>query len=58
MSGKRFNVVEVEIKNPSNRRIMKADCSEEQAEDFIRIAVMRRGVETHFFTMESSHDHP
>lgn len=48
----RFDVYEVEIKNPNNRRVMKEDCSEQQAEDFIRIAVMRRGVETHIFTME------
>jgi len=52
MTPNRFNVYEVEIRAPEKRRLMKSDCSAEQAESFIRIAVMRRGVETHIYTME------
>lgn len=48
----RFDVYEVEIKNPANRHIMRGDMSEMDAEAFIKIAVMRRGLSTHFFIME------
>lgn len=36
----------------ASRYIMRGDMSEMDAEAFIKIAVMRRGLSTHFFIME------
>lgn len=48
----RFDVYEVELNNPGNRRLMRGDMSEMDAEAFTKMAVMRRGVSTHCFVME------
>lgn len=44
-----YDVIEVEIANPENRRVMATGKTEENAEAYIKIAVARRGVETHFY---------
>lgn len=43
-----FDVVEVEIDSGIKRTIARAQ-TEETAEAFIKMAVMRRGVEHHFY---------
>jgi len=45
----KFDLLEIEIKNPANKRVMERDLSEDNADAFIRMAVFRRGVETHFY---------
>jgi len=44
-----FDVLEIEIKNPANRRVMDRDMTKENADAYVKIAVMRRGVETHIY---------
>ena len=43
------DVVEVQIKAPHDRRIMERGLTKENADAYIKLAVMRRGVETHFY---------
>lgn len=50
----KFGVVEIEIRNPENQRVMERNLSEDAAETYIKIAVMRRGVETHFYKAVSA----
>lgn len=45
----RFDVVEIEIKNPLNRRVMDRGLSRDDADAYVKMAVYRRGVETHFY---------
>jgi hypothetical protein len=45
-----FDVFEVEIATPNRERKIAAAQSEKNAEAIIKMAVMRRGVDTHFFT--------
>lgn len=45
-----FDVYEVEIRPPNNCRLMQAGLPKEDAEAFVKMAVMRRGVENHFYT--------
>ncbi len=45
----RFDVLEIEIKNPANKRVMERGLSEDNAEAYVKMAVYRRGVETHFY---------
>jgi hypothetical protein len=45
-----FDVVEVEIRNPSNRRVIASGKTERNADAIVRMAVIRRGVQHHFFT--------
>lgn len=51
MSKQLFDVIEVEIANPKNVRVMAKGKTKENAEAFIAVTVCRRGVETHFYTM-------
>lgn len=46
-----FDVIEVQIAAPHTERVMETGLSQNDAEAFIKIAVMRRGVNTHFYTM-------
>lgn len=50
MSEHRWDVIEVEIKAPHRIRIIDTDKGERDADAVIKMAVMRRGVEHHFFT--------
>ena len=52
MADQRYDVYEVEIKNPENRRLMAANLPKAEADAFIEMAVYRRGVETHIYTKE------
>lgn len=45
----KFDVIEVEIKNPHTVHVMDRDKDERNAEAFIKMAIARRGVETHFY---------
>ncbi len=45
----RFDVLEIEISNPRNRLLMTTDLSKEDADAYVKMAVFRRGVETHFY---------
>jgi hypothetical protein len=49
-----FSVVEVEIELPHVERIMESGLSDRNAEAFIALAVLRRGVETHFYMKRSN----
>jgi hypothetical protein len=49
-------VVEVQIAPPHERRVMAVDLTEPQADEFIKFAVMRRGVRTHFYVTETYSD--
>ena len=44
------DVIEVDIKPPHTIRVLARGYSEGNAEAFIKIAVMRRGVENSFYT--------
>ncbi len=44
-----FDVIEVTIKTPHRIRVLATQKSEKEAEAFYNIAVLRRGVEEHFF---------
>ena len=50
MKPDRFDVIEVEIKAPNRVRVMDRDKTEQNAEAYIKMAVMRRGCQDHFFT--------
>lgn len=52
MSTGTFDVYEIEIAPPHKRRLMARLMTEAEAEAFIKIAVARRGVETHFYKAE------
>jgi hypothetical protein len=45
----RFDVLEVEIKEPHRVRVLGRDRTAESADGFIKFAVARRGVESHFY---------
>ncbi len=47
-----FQVVEIKIAPPHERRVMAVDLSEMEAGAFIKLAVMRRGVEQQFYRAE------
>ena len=44
-----FDVVEIEISPPHAQRVMAENLTEEAAEAFVKMAVIRRGVERHFY---------
>lgn len=44
-----FDVIEVEIAKPHRVRVIARDKSELNAEAIVNMAVIRRGVEDHFF---------
>ncbi len=44
-----FDVIEVQIKPPHDERVMETGLTEENAEAYIKFAVIRRGVETSFY---------
>lgn len=44
-----FDVIEVEIKAPHRVRVMDTGLTEENADAFINMAVIRRGCQDHFF---------
>lgn len=46
------DVVAVEIKPPHVRRVMECGLTPRDAESFIKIAVMRRGVDSEFYTTQ------
>lgn len=48
-----YKVVEVQIAPPHERRVMAVDLTEPQADEFIKFAVMRRGVEAQFYVAET-----
>ena len=48
------DVIEVQIKPPHERRVMKAGLTKDNAEAYIKIAVARRGVENQFYTTQPS----
>jgi hypothetical protein len=56
MSGERGtqDVIEVEIAAPHTERMLATRNTEQEAEAIIRLAVMRRGVATHFYVMRPS----
>ncbi len=45
-----LDVIEVQIRAPHTIRIMATSKDEKNAEAFIKMAVVRRGVESSFFT--------
>lgn len=45
-----LDILEIEIAPPHRVRVMTTMASEKEAQAFIDIAVIRRGVENHFFT--------
>lgn len=47
-----YEVYEVEIAPPHRRRLLAHSLSEQGAETFIKMAIARRGVETHFYKAE------
>lgn len=47
-----FDVIEVEIAAPHSKRVMARRMTKGEADSFIKIAVARRGVETHFYKAE------
>lgn len=51
MSERRYDVLAVEIKPPNNSRVMTENLSREDAEAYVKFAVIRRGVETEFYTV-------
>jgi hypothetical protein len=46
------DVVEVQIKAPHERRVMERGLTKENADAYIKLAVMRRGVENQFYTTQ------
>lgn len=44
-----YDVVAVEISNPENVQVLDRDKTERNAEAIVSMAVLRRGVETHFY---------
>ena len=46
------DVVAVEIKQPHTRRIMERNLTPQDAWSFIKIAVIRRGVDSEFYTTQ------
>ncbi len=44
-----FDVIEVQIKAPHETRVMAVDLTENDADAFIKFAVIRRGVEHQFY---------
>lgn len=52
MSEQLYDVIEVRIKPPHDERMISEAKTKENAEAIVNYAVMRRGVETAFFTIE------
>ena len=48
------DVVAVQIKSPHARRVMDRGLTKENAEAYIKMAVMRRGVDEEFYTTQPS----
>lgn len=46
-----YDVIEVQIRSPHSERVMATGKTRANAEAFIKIAIMRRGVENQFYTM-------
>lgn len=46
------DVIAVEIKSPHAKRVMERGLTPERAEDYIKIAVARRGVDAEFYTTQ------
>lgn len=46
-----FDVVEVEISEPHRERVLSSGKTEKNAEAIVAMAVARRGVETHIYTV-------
>lgn len=46
----RFDVIEVTMAAPHTVRVIASDKTEDNAEAIVSMAVMRRGVQAHFFT--------
>lgn len=44
-----FDVVEIEIARPHRVRVMDRNLNEDRADAVVSMAVMRRGVEEHFY---------
>ena len=44
------DVIEVQINEPHTVRVMESGLTERNAEAFIKLAVMRRGVDNQFYT--------
>ncbi len=44
-----FDVIEVEIASPENVRVIAEGKTEGNADAIVKMAVIRRGVENHFF---------
>lgn len=44
------NVIEVQLQKPHAERVLATRLPPADAEAFIKIAIARRGVETHFYT--------
>lgn len=53
----RFDVLAVSIRPPHTGRVMATDLLRRDAEAFVSMAVMRRGVETEFFTVVPAGTH-
>ena len=49
-----FDVVEVQIKAPHEWRVMETRLTKENADAYIKMAVIRRGVEHSFYTTQPS----
>lgn len=45
-----LDVIEVEIAKPHRVRVIASNKTEANAEAIVNMAIMRRGVEAHFFT--------
>lgn len=51
------DVVAVQIKPPHERRVMDSGLTPRNAEAYIKMAVMRRGVENEFYTTQPHSSH-
>lgn len=50
-----FDVIEVEIAAPHSTRLMASGLTDENAEAFVKMAVIRRGVKTHFYRVVTAY---
>lgn len=48
------DVIEVQIKAPHEKRVMETGLTKENAEAYIKLAILRRGVENQFYTTRRS----
>lgn len=51
---KLYDVLAVQIKAPNAERIMTKGLTRENAEAYVKTAVLRRGVEEEFYTLRNS----